>query len=55
MAHLALGLGVGQSGLARALRVYGENLRRIAQAEPEFYHAYIEAPLIRSGMTEAEM
>jgi adenylate cyclase len=35
--------------------VYGENLRRIAQAEPEFYHDHVEAPLLASGMDERQM
>jgi class 3 adenylate cyclase/DNA-binding transcriptional MerR regulator len=55
MAQLALGLGLDTTVLARVLRVYGENLRRIAQAEPAFYHTYVELPLLRSGMTEMQM
>jgi adenylate cyclase len=55
MAQLALGLGLDTTVLGRVLRVYGENLRRIAQAEPDFYHTYVELPLIRSGMTEMQM
>jgi adenylate cyclase len=55
MVQLALGLGLDTTVLGRVLRVYGENLRRIAQAEPDFYHTYVELPLIRSGMTEMQM
>jgi adenylate cyclase len=55
MAQLALGLGLDTTVLGRVLRVYGENLRRIAQAEPDFYHTYVELPLLRSGMTEMQM
>jgi adenylate cyclase len=36
-------------------RVYGEKLRRIAQAEPEFYHDHVEGPLLASGMDEQQM
>jgi adenylate cyclase len=55
MAQFALALGIDQAVLGRVLRVYGENLRRIAQAEPEFYHSYVELPLLGSGMTEGQM
>jgi adenylate cyclase len=55
MAQLALGLGLDTTVLGRVLRVYGENLRRIAQAEPDFYHTYVELPLVRSGMSEMQM
>jgi adenylate cyclase len=41
--------------LIRVARVYGENLRRIAQAEPEFYHDHVEGPLLASGMDEQQM
>jgi hypothetical protein len=41
--------------LIRVARVYGENLRRIAQAEPGFYHDYVEEPLLASGMDEQQM
>jgi hypothetical protein len=41
--------------LIRVARVYGENLRRIAQAEPEFYHDHIEQPLLATGMDEQQM
>jgi hypothetical protein len=41
--------------LIRVARVDGENLRRIAQAEPEFYHEHVEEPLLASGMDEQQM
>jgi adenylate cyclase len=41
--------------MIRVARVYGENLRRIAQAEPEFYHDHVEGPLLASGMDEQQM
>jgi adenylate cyclase len=48
-------LGLDDGVLIRIARVYGENLRRIAQAEPEFYHDHVEAPLLASGMNERQM
>ena len=40
---------------AHVIRVYSENLRRIAQAEALFYHTYVEQPMLRSGMSETQM
>jgi adenylate cyclase len=48
-------LGLEDGVLIRVARVYGENLRRIAQAEPEFYHDHVEGPLLASGMDERQM
>jgi adenylate cyclase len=48
-------LGLDDGVLIRVARVYGENLRRIAQAEPEFYHDHVEGPLLASGMDERQM
>jgi adenylate cyclase len=48
-------LGLEDGVLIRVARVYGENLRRIAQAEPGFYHDYVEEPLLASGMDERQM
>jgi adenylate cyclase len=54
-AQLGRMLGLDDGVLIRVARVYGENLRRIAQAEPEFYHDHVEEPLLASGMTEQQM
>ena len=53
--RLGRALGLDDGVLIRLSRVYGENLRRIAQAEPEFYHDHIEGPLLASGMDERQM
>ena len=47
--------GIGEDNVARVLRVYAENLARIAQAEAQFYHSYVEMPLLQSGMSELDM
>jgi adenylate cyclase len=49
------GLGLEEAVAARITRVYGENLRRLAQAEAQFYHAYVEGPLLASGLEEPAM
>ncbi|HEY6709083.1 MAG TPA: adenylate cyclase regulatory domain-containing protein [Actinomycetota bacterium] len=54
-AQLGRLLGLDDGVLIRVARVYGENLRRIAQAEPEFYHDHVEQPLLASGMDEQQM
>jgi adenylate cyclase len=54
-AQLGRMLGVDDGVLIRIARVYGENARRIAQAEPAFYHDHVEAPLLASGMDERQM
>lgn len=41
--------------IAQWLRVYADNLRRIADAETEWWRSEVEQPLLRSGMTETEM
>ena len=55
MAQMALGVGMTQEQLARTLRVYGENLNRITDAESHFYHEYVEGPIMGSGMSERQM
>ena len=54
-AQLGRMLGLDDGVMIRIARVYGENLRRIAQAEPEFYHDHVEGPLLASGMDERQM
>jgi adenylate cyclase len=53
--RLGRALGLDDGVLIRLSRVYGENLRRIAQAEPEFYHDHVEGPLLATGMDERQM
>jgi adenylate cyclase len=50
-----LATGIDEGNVARVLRVYAENLARIAQAEAQFYHSYIEMPMLQSGMSELDM
>ena len=55
VAQFALSTGVPEAGVIRSLRVYGENLGRITQAESQFFHTYIEEPMLSAGMGEREM
>jgi adenylate cyclase len=53
--QFALGAGVPEAGVLRSLRVYGENLNRIALSESQFFHSYIEVPMLESGMSDRQM
>jgi adenylate cyclase len=53
--QLSLAAGVPPDALVRIMRVYGDSLRRIAEAEAQVYHAQIELPMLRSGMGERQM
>jgi adenylate cyclase len=57
MEMLALGpmFGMDADMSLRVARAYGDNLRRLAQAEASFYHAQVEEPLLASGMDERAM
>jgi adenylate cyclase len=48
-------LGVSDTQLCRALRVYGDNLGRIGAAEAPFFHDFVEVPMLASGMSEHDM
>jgi adenylate cyclase len=41
--------------IERWLRMYGDSLRRIAETEVDWWHTEVELPLLKSGMTPAEM
>jgi len=53
--QFALATGVPQAGAVRSLRVYAENLGRITQAESQFFHTYLEEPMLSVGMSEAQI
>jgi adenylate cyclase len=50
---VALDAGADPVSVERLVRVWGDSMRRIAEAAAAFYHAQIEVPLLRSGMSEA--
>jgi adenylate cyclase len=47
--------GADIGAIERLLRTWGESMLRIAEASRSFYHAQIEVPRLRSGMSEAQM
>jgi adenylate cyclase len=52
---VALDAGADPLAVQRLIRVWGESMRRISEAASTFYHAQIEVPLLRSGMSEAQV
>ncbi len=53
--QVALGAGIDIVAVERLLRAWGESMRRITEAARSFYHAQVELPLLRSGMTQSQM
>jgi adenylate cyclase len=47
--------GADAAALERLIRVWGESMRRIAEASSTFYKDQIVAPLLRAGMSEAQV
>jgi adenylate cyclase len=53
--QLQLATGFRPVVIERWLRVYGDSLRRIAEAEAAWWNSEVELALVASGMTEGEM
>jgi len=53
--QLQLSKGFHPVVIERWLRVYGDSLRRIAEAEAAWWNSEVEMALLASGMTEGEM
>jgi adenylate cyclase len=53
--ELLLRTGSRPAVVERLLRVWGESMRRVGEMEGQWWHTEMELPLLRSGMTEAEM
>jgi adenylate cyclase len=53
--QIALAFGFDMDSILRVYRVYGENLRRIAQVESQQYHEKIDVPLQQQGLSHAEV
>lgn len=55
LVKMGLAVGAEPAALERQVRVWGESLRRIAEADANFYHTQIEVPLLKAGMSESQM
>jgi adenylate cyclase len=53
--QLQLSKGFRPVVIERWLRVYGDSLRRIAEAEAAWWNSEVEVAMVESGMTEGEM
>ena len=49
-----LGEGIGEGDLLRAVRVWGDSARRVAQFEAHFFHHTMEEPFRQQGMRDNE-
>jgi class 3 adenylate cyclase len=52
---MAMGLGVSQEAMERQIRLWGENVRRIAEADAAFWYEQVVNPLLESGMTQSQV
>jgi class 3 adenylate cyclase len=52
---LARAFGMPEDAIVRAARVYGDGMRRIAEAENHVYRTYVERPLLDAGMSVGQM
>lgn len=50
-----IAMGADPLVLERHVRIWGENMRRIAEADGNFYRAQIEAPLLSAGLKWSDM
>jgi class 3 adenylate cyclase len=55
MLEFQLGEGFRPVAIERALRVYGESLRRIAESEGEWWRSEIVEPMMAKGQTEDDL
>lgn len=47
--------GVDPVAMERHVRTWGESIRRIAEADADFYRTQIEVPLLRAGLSTSEI
>ena len=55
LVRAVMAAGADPVAMERQVRAWGDNLRRIAEAESAFYNSQIQIPLLRSGLTHSEM
>jgi adenylate cyclase len=53
--EVVLGAGVEPASVEALMRVWGDSMRRLTEASATFYHRQIEVPLLRAGMSDAEV
>ena len=55
LVRMAIGAGVSPDALERQVRVWGESMGRIAEADASFWHEQIEVPLLETGLSQSQM
>jgi adenylate cyclase len=53
--QVVLDAGVDPLSIESLVRVWGESIRRLAEASGTFYHSQIEVPLLRRGMSDSDV
>jgi adenylate cyclase len=53
--QVVLDAGVDPLSVESLIRVWGESIRRVSEASSSFYHAQIEIPMLRAGMSDSEV
>jgi class 3 adenylate cyclase len=54
-AQVLMGVGLDEAALVRFSRVMGENIRRLAEAQVHFFDQTVIQPMLRAGISEAEV
>jgi adenylate cyclase len=52
---MLIAMGADPIALERHVRIWGETMRRIAEADGNFYRTQVEAPLLRAGLTWSQV
>jgi adenylate cyclase len=51
---ILFGSGIGEGNVLRALRIWGDSARRVAQFQAHYFHTTVEEPFRRRGMRDNE-
>ena len=51
----SIAAGASPDALERQVRVWGESIRRIADADSSFWHEQVEVPLLDAGLSQSQM
>jgi len=55
LVRAGLAAGADPEALERQIRVWGESLRKLSQADANFYHSQFEVPLLKAGLSPSQM
>ncbi|MEX2101969.1 MAG: adenylate/guanylate cyclase domain-containing protein [Actinomycetota bacterium] len=52
---MSIGAGIAPDAIERQLRVWGESIGRIADADANFWHEQVEVPFLEAGLSHSQM